>query len=572
VTARKSASALLVPTTPTDPNHATSKSYVDSSISSATSGVNVAMDHVTGLVAALGGKMDKSVIDAKGEIVAGTAANSPGIVAVPGADGQFLKSAAASSATGLIWAALTATDVGLGNVNNTSDSAKNSAAVALTNKDLTSATNTFPTFNQSTTGNAATATKLATARAINGVSFDGTAAITINAVDATAREPAIAAGSTSQYYRGDKSWQNLTQDAVPDGTTNKAFTSADQIHLFSVATGATANSSDAVLLARANHTGTQLAATISDFNTAADARVAAGITGKENAIAAGTTGQYWRGDKSWQTLNAAAVGLGSVNNTADASKSVASAATLTTPRAINGVNFDGSAAITINAVDATAREPAIAAGTTAQYWRGDKSWQALSGIAAGTAATLATPRAINGVNFDGSAAITVADATKLPLAGGTLTGLLTLSGAPTSALHAATKTYVDNLTSRAWAPEANICQGTLAVGYNDLPGGFAVEPGPNATGVTLQAVWIRMGTIGATFAASSVFDVYVGTATTQGTLTASITMAAASTNQVSTLGTPVSMAANAVVRVYCSTAGASVTGPIHAQLRGVYNG
>ncbi len=38
---------------------------------------------------------------------------------------------------------------------------------------------TFPTLNQSTTGNAATATKLATARLIAGVSFDGTADITL---------------------------------------------------------------------------------------------------------------------------------------------------------------------------------------------------------------------------------------------------------------------------------------------------------------------------------------------------------------------------------------------------------
>lgn len=35
------------------------------------------------------------------------------------------------------------------------------------------------------------------------------------------------------------------------------------------------------------------------------------------------------------------------------------------------------------------------------------------------------------------------DATLLPKAGGTMTGLLTLSGAPSSSLHAATKTYVD---------------------------------------------------------------------------------------------------------------------------------
>ncbi|MCG3206308.1 MAG: hypothetical protein KCHDKBKB_03042 [Elusimicrobia bacterium] len=45
----------------------------------------------------------------------------------------------------------------------------------------------------------------------------------------------------------------------------------------------------------------------------------------EPIIAAGTTGQYWRGDKSWQTLNAAAVGLGNVDNTSDASKPISTA-------------------------------------------------------------------------------------------------------------------------------------------------------------------------------------------------------------------------------------------------------
>lgn len=35
---------------------------------------------------------------------------------------------------------------------------------------------------------------------------------------------------------------------------------------------------------------------------------------KEPGITAGTTGQYWRGDKSWQTLDKTAVGLGNVVN------------------------------------------------------------------------------------------------------------------------------------------------------------------------------------------------------------------------------------------------------------------
>lgn len=37
---------------------------------------------------------------------------------------------------------------------------------------------------------------------------------------------------------------------------------------------------------------------------------------KEPAITAGTTAQYWRGDKTWQTLDKSAVGLGNVENTA----------------------------------------------------------------------------------------------------------------------------------------------------------------------------------------------------------------------------------------------------------------
>lgn len=68
--------------------------------------------------------------------------------------------------------ALTKSDVGLGNVDNTSDSTKNSASVALTNKDLTSGTNTFPTLNQNTTGSAA---KWTTARNLAGNSVDGSA-------------------------------------------------------------------------------------------------------------------------------------------------------------------------------------------------------------------------------------------------------------------------------------------------------------------------------------------------------------------------------------------------------------
>ena len=63
---------------------------------------------------------------------------------------------------------------------------------------------------------------------------------------------------------------------------------------------------------------------------------------------------------------------------------------------------------------------------------------------ANTATKLKTARTINGVSFDGTANITIADSTKLPIAGGTMTGDLTLKGNPTADLMAATKKYVDD--------------------------------------------------------------------------------------------------------------------------------
>jgi len=89
-------------------------------------------------------------------------------------------------------------------------------------------------------------------------------------------------------------------------------------------------------------------------NNVTDAKIATGVSqskitnltsdlaSKEPAITAGTTAQYWRGDKSWQTLDKSAVGLGNVDNTSDANKPV-SAATQT------ALNAKANASITITA-------------------------------------------------------------------------------------------------------------------------------------------------------------------------------------------------------------------------------
>lgn len=77
-----------------------------------------------------------------------------------------------------------------------------------------------------------------------------------------------------------------------------------------------------------------------------------------------------------------------------------SAATLATPRTINGVSFNGSANIVVASTTLLADF-----NTFAQLITGSISGNA------GTATKLATTRAINGVNFDGSAPITIFAAT-----------------------------------------------------------------------------------------------------------------------------------------------------------------
>lgn len=76
-------------------------------------------------------------------------------------------------------------------------------------------------------------------------------------------------------------------DTIVDGTTNKVLTAAEKTKLGGVATGATANATDAALRDRATHTGTQTSSTISDFTEAAQDAVAAMLAG-----ASGVTMSY----------------------------------------------------------------------------------------------------------------------------------------------------------------------------------------------------------------------------------------------------------------------------------------
>ena len=84
------------------------------------------------------------------------------------------------------------------------------------------------------------------------------------------------------------------------------------------------------------------------------------LDAKEATITAGTTGQYYRGDKSFQTLDKAAVGLSNVDNTSDANKPVSTA----TQTALDGKQATiTGAATTIDTEDLTASRALVSDGS-----------------------------------------------------------------------------------------------------------------------------------------------------------------------------------------------------------------
>ena len=237
---------------------------------------------------------------------------------------------------------LTKASVGLGNVDNTAD----------LDKPISTATQT----------------------ALNGKSNTVHAHIIDNVTglqDALdAKEPTVATGTTGQFYRGDKTFTAVTKANVGltnvqdvDTTTTANITDSTNKRFVTDANLTTIGNQSGI------NTGDETQSTIKTKLGAATTLVDGYLTAanfvvfnnKEAAVTAGTTGQYYRGDKTWQTLNKSAVGLANVDNTSDANKPISTA----TQTAIN------------------AKEATVVAGTTDQYYRGDKTWQTLDKAAVG---------------------------------------------------------------------------------------------------------------------------------------------------------------------------------------------
>lgn len=198
----------------------------------------------------------------------------------------------------------------------------------------------------------------------------------------------IAFGSVTDYMRGDKTWATLDKAAVGLGSvpnvdaTNAANISSGVISTARLGTG-TANSTKYLRgdstwqTLDASTVGAEPSSTFTAFGRTLVGYLNAGtfvagldlVTttaftaspssyGAEPTIFVGSTSQYFRGDKSWQTLNKAAVGLGNVDNTADASK--AFTASQTTSGTFNEARLGSGT------------------GTSAKYLRGDSTWQTLN--------------------------------------------------------------------------------------------------------------------------------------------------------------------------------------------------
>lgn len=243
-------------------------------------------------------------------------------------------------------------------------------------------TNATGTWGISVTGNAATATKLATARTINGVSFDGTTNITI---------PATASNAVT--------FNN-------SGTGN--------------ATGITYNGSAAI--------------TVSYNTLGAPSTTGANASGTWNIAILGNAASATALQTARNINGVSFDGTGNITITANTTN------TLTRGSYLTGDNFNGSLATTW-AVDATTTNTAnkIVARDASGNFSAGTITAALSGNAT-TATTLATARTINGVSFNGSANITITAANPSALTNGSyLTGsAYDGSGAVTWAVDATT--------------------------------------------------------------------------------------------------------------------------------------
>lgn len=320
--------------------------------------------------------------------------------------------------------AVTKTQVGLSNVDNTSDASKPVSTATQTALNL-KANLASPTF----TGTVGGITK---------------AMVGLGNVDNTAdtAKPVSTAQQTALDLKANLASPTFTGvPAVPTATAGTNTTQAASTAFVATAVANLVNAAPGAL-----DTLNELAAALGN-----DANFSATVTASL-ALKAPLASPTFTGTVGGITKSM--VGLGSVDNTADADKPI-STATQTALNAKQGLDADLTAIAALvgttgflkkTAADTwtldtstyltaiTSGQITTALGFTPYNATNPSGYITSSGSITGNAATataLQTARNINGVSFDGTANITVADSTKLPLAGGTMTGAITFAAGQT---------------------------------------------------------------------------------------------------------------------------------------------
>lgn len=110
-----------------------------------------------------------------------------------------------------------------------------------------------------------------------------------NIADAVNIRGAAGAGTgdmlVSTYDPTGKNSDAFNMTNMVEGVTNKIFTATERTKLAGIATGATANSTDATLLNRANHTGSQAISTITNLQASLDAKISTTARGSQFGVA-----------------------------------------------------------------------------------------------------------------------------------------------------------------------------------------------------------------------------------------------------------------------------------------------
>lgn len=373
----------------------------------------------------------------------------------------------------------------------------------LGNVTAASGTSTFDVVQANTfigatlSGNSATATKLATARKINGVNFDGSADVTI---------PASAETLTGNILNPGVQYSNLitvgTLDSLNIANSGVTVGGGSEVTLavqgpiptlsannqtgllFKILDyGVSGDYSDIALITKAQSlsgSGVNQPAFAPNFihagepinlgtpNNLWDKIYANNLVGNADTatlsvsstnLAGGAAGSIPYQTASGTTAFLPAGTPGYVLRATGGNSIVWSALALEKLTAGNYINYTGTGSptyydtqlpLTIS-VDATSSN--IASKVVARDASGDFSAGTITANVVGSvtgnassATQLQTARLINGVAFNGTANITINanDPTKVALSGSTMTGYLTLVGAPVNTNHATTKAYVDS--------------------------------------------------------------------------------------------------------------------------------